>query len=267
MITIPGVGPVKPAYVYGGAAAIGVLVIYVYWRSSQAGSGDEVEDGDAETEVPAGTDVPAEADYAYALGAGGYDYGGATSYPSYISPNYGAQVPSGAPVTNADWAQKAREQLEGEGVDSSKASSAIGTYLARLCLSADQADLARRATAMLGAPPQGTFSIVTCPGNPVPPKPTTPKPTTPSGPKYAGKVSGLRVSKTSKSSISVDWQPAAHSEGYVVTVGGRKLTPRYSSVTVSGLRKNTKYTISVTPIPDRGYKAPAASKITARTRK
>jgi len=276
-IKVPGVGPVKSTYVYaGGGIAVGI-VAYAYWRAGRGGAEEVVEDETGEEVV--GTDLGAESalEYDYALGAGGYDYGpGGTSYPSYTYPTTGNNYTSNLPTTNAEWAQAAREQLAGEGAASDAASSAIGSYLARLCVSTAQADLIRRANAMIGSPPQGTYAIIPCgAGSPTTPKPTTPSPTKPPSGSTLKAPTGVRVLRTFRTEVQVGWTGVKDAAGYAVyrsepgsatSTWQRQTTTVYPSFQFKGLRPNTSYRFKIESI-GRDGKAGASTTVTARTKK
>jgi hypothetical protein len=258
MIKVPGVGPVKPVYVYAGVGVIGGIVIYAYWRRGQAGS--EVTDSTAtDTTDTTDTGTEAEPGYDYSLGAGGYDYGTGTSYPVYQYPSTGSTIVSSTPTTNAEWAQAAKEELENEGVDSGQASGAIGNYLARLCLSSTQADLVRRAAAMVGNPPQGTFNITTCPGTPAGGG-TTSGPTGPFG--------HITVSSVGRTTAVLTWPGVAHADGYTIYKNGaRTQSVKYGKYSVANMHPNTSYTIKIVPIPEKGFSVGPSGSVTFRTKK
>lgn len=258
-VKVPGIGPVKKTYVYAGVGIAGGIVIYAYWRASQQPAAEELgeEAADAGEEISTDLGVP-EYDY---VSEGGIGYGGVAA-PIYQYPNTTGTVTSTLPTTNAEWARAALEQLQNEGVDSNAASSAIGNFIARLCVSAAQADLVRRANAMIGAPPQGTFNVITCPGAPPPGSGGGDTPKGPTGPFPKIGVSAGRTS------VTLDWPHVAHADGYTVyRNGARIVSVKYSKATLSGLRPNTSYSIRIQPIPVSGYTAGPAGSVTVRTKR
>lgn len=276
-IKVPGLGPVKSTYVYaGGGIAVGI-VVYAYWRAGRGGAEEVVEEG---AEEVTGTDLGVEAlpEYDYALGAGGYDYGpGGTSFPSYTYPTTGNNYTSNLPTTNAEWAQAAREQLAGEGAAADAASSAIGNYLARLCVSSAQADLIRRANAMIGSPPQGTYAIIPCGSGTTPttPKPTTPAPSKPPSGSSLKAPTGARVLRTFRTEIQISWTGVQHAAGYAVyrsepgsatSTWQRQTTTVFPSFQFKGLRPNTSYRFKIETI-GRDGKAGGSTIVSARTKK
>lgn len=262
MIKVPGVGPVKPVYVYAGVGVIGGIVIYAYWRRGQAGAEVAATDttGTDTTGTDTGTETAADPGYDYSLGAGGYDYGTGTSYPVYQYPSTGSTIVSSTPTTNAEWAQAAKEELENEGVDSGQASGAIGNYLARLCLSSTQADLVRRAAAMVGNPPQGTFNITTCPGAPPAGGGTGSGPTGPFG--------HITVSSIGRTTAVITWPAVAHADSYTVYKNGARVqSVKYGKYSLANMHPNTSYAIKVVPIPEKGYSVGPSGSVTFRTKK
>jgi hypothetical protein len=148
-------------------------------------------------------------------------------------------------------------------VDSGQASGAIGNYLARLCVSSAQADLIRRAAAMVGNPPQGTFNVTTCPGTGT----GTPPPTGGTGGK-TGAFGHISVKSTGRTVASLDWPAVAHADGYTVYKNGAKVVSvKYSGVNLANMRPNTSYSIRVTPIPVSGYTVGPSGSTTVRTKK
>lgn len=267
-VKIPGVGSVPRSYaVIGGLVVVGIAGVAWVWHLRNRGAEDEAAVDETTVDYTQGGDYVYGDNLAYADYA--YD-GGAYPYPSYTTPSYGVPqtVQNPDPITNPEWTARAIEHLEMVGVESQAASLAVSRYLLKECLTATQADIVRQAIGRLGPPPQGSFSIIVCPSTPPPPQqPSGGSPTT-TAPKVAGKVTGLRAVQVGRTSILVDWQPAAHSEGYGVYVNGvRKYNPRFSSQTVSGLKPGTTYKIGVVPRPDPGYTVPPMTTITVKTKK
>lgn len=270
-IKIPGVGSVPKKYVLiGGVAVVGIAgVFWLRYLRNPEPVADTSTTTDYTGEVGDETVYPAySTDYAPDAS---YD-GGAYPYPTYTTPSYGltSTVQTADPITNSEWTQRSIEHLELLGVESQAGSLAVSRYLLKECVTSTQADLVRQAVAALGPPPQGTYSIIVCPTTPTQQQDDTPPPQTsqPTTRKFAGKVSGLRVKSVGSTSALIDWQPAAHSEGYGVYVNGvRRYEPRWSSQTVSGLRPNTSYQIGVVPRPDAGYSVPDMTTITVKTKK
>jgi fibronectin type III domain protein len=266
-VKVPGLGNVKTTHLVIGGVAVAGIAGFAWIRHLNSAPVEE---------APATADFTEGGDYVYGdpgdAFATDYAYdGGAYPYPSYTTPSYGMNttVQTPDPVTNQEWTARGIEHLEMVGVEAGAASLALSRYLLKECLTATQADIVRQAVGRLGPPPQQSFSIIVCPSTPpVEQPPNEEPPPTTSAPKIAGKVSGLRLASASRTSVLVDWQPAAHSEGYGVYVNGvRRYEPRWSSQTVSGLKPNTSYTIGVVPRPDAGYTVPAMTTITVRTKK
>lgn len=162
-IKVPGIGPVDKKYVYIGAAGIAGYVGYMYWRNRQAATTTDTSSTTDTTSTDTGaSDTGASYDPGYNYSAYADTYGSAPYYNS----------PSGYPIynqpinqvtNNGEWAADAESKLTDNGVDALQASSAIGRFLAGLCLSEAQADIVRQAEGFSGAPPQGSFSVKICP--------------------------------------------------------------------------------------------------------
>ncbi|WP_433478149.1 fibronectin type III domain-containing protein [Spirillospora sp. CA-142024] len=264
-VKIPGVGSVPTKWaVAGGVAVVGIAGV-AYWRYSnnKAAIAEEstptVNDttGESETVYPAyATDYAADDSY----------NGGAYPYPSYTTPSYGVttttQTPD--PVTNSEWTQRSIEQLENIGVEAQAASLAVSRYLLKECVTATQADLVRQAVAALGTPPQGSFSIIVCPSAPSGNNGTGNTPTD----APPDQVKTLKATAVAKTSITLDWPPAARAEGYTVYKNGaRHQTVRYSKYTAQGLRPNTSYTFDVISVGKDDHERGPAARVTVRTKK
>jgi hypothetical protein len=154
-IKVPGVGGVDRKWVLAGGAAVAGIVIYAYWRRSQsageepAGEGDEYVSGDEWTpDAYIGATQP----------------GGAT---------YDPIEQDDVIDTNAEWAQRVVDLLEGVGYERNTAAVTIGKYLAGQPLSATEKLTVQAAIALLGNPPGGALPIYSAPETPTTPPPAT----------------------------------------------------------------------------------------------
>jgi hypothetical protein len=263
-VKLPGVGNVDSKWVWAGGALIVGIVGFAYIRNRSVSA--------SVTEEPAGDESAVTSDYAdysnlygdaYATDYA-YDGGYPSYYPSYYEPAYGQNttVQTADPVTNSEWTQRSIEHLELVGIESGAASLAVSRFLLKECLTAAQADIVRQAIAAVSNPPQGNFSIIVCPTN---------TPTTPGGGSSTatgqGPVKGLKAAGTYTQHVTLDWSPVSGAKGYTVyRNGSRVLTVLYSTATVWGLRKNTKYTFKVVPVRSDG-KAGTGASISVRTKK
>lgn len=267
-VKIPGVGTVPTKYAVAGGLAIAVIAGVAWWRYSVNRAAVEEEAAGTVTDYTGATGdetvYPAySTDYAPDES---YD-GGAYPYPTYTTPSYGltttTQTPD--PITNSEWTQRSIEQLEAIGVDAQAGSLAVSRYLLKECVTATQADLVRQAVAALGPPPQGTFSILVCPGAP-PAQDTGTGNTDSDAP--PDQVHDVRATAVGKTYITLDWPPAARAQGYTVYKNGaRHVTVRYSKYTAQGLKPNTSYSFDVISVgKDDNERGPAA-RVTVRTKK
>lgn len=157
-IKIPGVGPVKTVYVVAGVSVLGGILVYAYWKRSQAPS-------DALTEGTPATSYDTGSGFVEDSLASGYNTVYPSVYPAtsqYGYDLYGNPLPpptgagSGGPyTTNNDWATAAEDALESGGVTLEKSTLAISRVLGGLSVTSDQRDLFMQAVGVLGQPPQG----------------------------------------------------------------------------------------------------------------
>jgi hypothetical protein len=117
-------------------------------------------------------------------------------------------TPSEVPTTNAEWTQKAVEALTGQGWEGTAVQVALGRFLARVSVTAAQADIIRAAIAAAGQPPVGgNYTIV-------PISPTTP--VTPTPVAAPGAVTGFKTVSTTPTTGLVRWNPVSGATGYQV---------------------------------------------------
>lgn len=234
-VKLPGIGPVKKVYVYVGVGAVGVLAAYLMWRRQEA-EGDE---------------LPADADLGEGLttpGAGSDVYQGANAGGAPTAdPDIQAM-----PTSNVEWTQQVLDYFS--WLEPGFVSSTIGKFLARVPLSADEADFIRQAWAARGKPPEGppNFTLTTDGNNPG-------STTTPSVP------AGLKVGTVTASSIALDWTDSADALSYEVYRNGSKVgSPTASAYTDSGLASGTSYSYTVKAINGSNVSA-ASGAVTGKT--
>jgi len=163
-VNVPAVGKVDRKWVFAGLAAVSGIVVYAYWRRSQApeeelpGEGDQYATGD---------------DYTPDAYIGATQPGGETYDPNATETN--------VPTTNQEWSQRAIDALESVGYTRDKAATTIGKYLAGQPLDLAEKLIIQVAIAMMGNPPAGALPIISAPSTPVTPAPT-PTPGTPAKP-------------------------------------------------------------------------------------
>lgn len=155
-VNVPAVGKVDRKWVLAGLAAVSGIVVYAYWRRSQApveapGEGDEFVTGD---------------DWSPDAYIGATAPGGANFDPG--------DVEDQTPTTNAEWSQRVVDLLEGVGYDRNKAAATVGKYLSGQPLDGTEKLIIQTAIALLGNPPAGALPIIPAVGTP----PTTTPPST-----------------------------------------------------------------------------------------
>lgn len=257
MIKIPGIGPVKPMYLYAGIGiTVGILAV-AYWRRSQATPAEDAGTAAAADELV--TDP-----YAQGSDAAGYNtvYPPQGGYAPYGYDMYGNPIPppvspgsGGAYTTNRDWAAAATEILVDGGTTSATASTAISAVLGGLSVTSAQRGMFLRAVGVLGEPPQGYPKPIHLTDTPAQPKPPAARPPG----KTLKAPTGLRASSTGQTSVTLDWNAVSGAAGYAVygvhdpsgggtPAGKRLMTVTYSGTTVRGLRKRTRYRFDIHPV-------------------
>lgn len=236
-INIPGIGPVKDIYVYGGvAASLGVLA-YAYWRKA----------------------TTPEADY---VGASEDDYG-ATDYDSPLGDSGSNSTGSYTTLdpeaidTNAKWTVAAVEQLSDWGWDASAVAIALGKYLARLGLSETQIEIVNSAVSAIGPPPVGgPYPIKST----LPDTPSTGDDPPPATNEKLPKPSGFWVGQTWNNALILRWNavPGA-TGGYVINEVSANASPTNMRLPagatehmVKGLMRLGSYHFTIAAIDSQG---------------
>ena len=257
-MNIPGIGSVEKKYVYVGAASIAGFVGYMYIRNRNSATDDTVSD--TVTDDPAldstAFDPSLSGDYGYS-----YDMSG--SAPIYQSPiNQTIPVTSEQQITtDAAWDSEAISRAGDIGSEGGAVSSALGRFLAGLCVTEVQADLVRAVEGMLGRPPQSpTLDIHICPGTPTPPTGTAvPTP------------SGFHVSSTDKNGVTLSWTPVPNCNRYLIHIGGgpqkynHSITDTAPPYRFGALSKNSTYTFNIRASIG-GVDSPASANVSGKTK-
>lgn len=262
---IPGVGNVEKKYVYIGGGAVVVIAGYMYWRNKQSSTAatdaavsDTVTDPNADAAGLGADTYDPSGTYGY-----GYDYSsGATGYQSPV--NQTIPVTSEQQITtDAAWDSAAVAQAGDIGVDPTALSSALGRFLAGLCVDAAQADLVRQAEGLLGRPPQSaTLEIHICP-------PSGSGGSTSPGAGLAA-PGGLHVTSSTTTHVSLAWTAVPGATGYrlyrsdVSTNVGSTSGP---AGTVGGLSHNKTYKFHVRAIGSDGKYGAASATVSGKTKK
>jgi hypothetical protein len=229
-VNVPGVGNVDRKWVIAGLGGVAAVVVYAYWRRSQAveeeplGEGETYAGDEWSPDAYIGADTP----------------GGQTYTP---------EIQDDTVNTNAEWAQRVVDLLEGVGYDRNVAAATIGKYLAGQPLTTTEKILVQAAIGLLGNPPGGAIPIFSLPTPTPTPTPTTTKLSRPTLRIGAGLRSNtiyqLACNKV-PGAIYYEWQrssgPGAPTS--VRTIGPARKTP--------SLKRGSRYTYRVRAIAPPG---------------
>jgi hypothetical protein len=217
----------------GGAAAIAV---YVWW-TRRNGTPETTADPTDTTDTTG-------------------DVGGGGTSPQ-SDPTVGNQtVGAGSRKydNNEEWLSDATDFLSGRGVPSGSAYNALNKALGGQQLTAQEQAWVSQVIGALGAPPEG-----------MPPLNSSPPAST--GSVALKAPANLKVTKTTTTSITLDWAETPGAKGYKLLVNGKQngSSVLYSGGTVRYLTKNTHYTIGVQAIGGGDKLGPIAT-ISAQTK-
>jgi len=239
-VKVPGLGKAKKLYVYGGLGLAGTYVAWRWYQASRATDDGPVSDyevagvGDGVGVVTGGTD------------------GTAGSGNSNVETD-GTRTDS--IDTNAEWTNKAVEQLANAGYDPATVYAALGEFLARRSLDSSEASIARAALAATGQPPVGgPFSVI---------ESAAPGSTTLRAP------SGLKATPTA-TSATVSWSAVEGASHYMLYRSdlGSAVPQRVSgtSVTIPNLKNATTYRVQVSAVSTLGKESAKSSQVTFATK-
>ena len=267
MIKVPGIGPTKKVYVIAGVGIVGGVLVYAYWKRSQAPSVDATEPTPDATATGTAT-----SGYVEDSTAAGYN----TVYPSAYSggySQYGYDIygnPLPAPVTsgsggvyttNNDWATAAETALENAGVTIATSTTAISRVLGGLSVTAAQRDLFLQAVGVLGQPPQGyptPIKLVDTPANPSPSTGTLKAPT------------GLHATLVHPTYVELAWGTVTGADYYRVyrsDVSANVGSSKDGKAHIGGLKHNTTYHFHVRAVDAHGHLGASSASIAVRTKK
>lgn len=236
----------KPALYASLAAAAGIVGYAYYKRRSGGGASASTGPVGADPNIDPATGIP----YADEFGSGQGGYSGIGIYDpstgSTFGTGYGGQTVTQV-STNAAWAQAAEAYLsQVAGYNPNTVAIALGRGLTGQYLNPDQLNIWNAATGFEGYPPQ-----------PIPPLVTTPPPGQGGGGgggTGAGPVTGLHNVHVFRTSVTVGWHPVSGAKGYVVDISGQPhgTYTMHTSINIGGLKPNTSYTVTVTPLKSDG---------------
>lgn len=244
-ITVPGgVGPVKREYVMvGGAVAAGAA--FMLWHRRGAAAAAVPDPSAAAGDMAAGVD-------AYANPA-----------PATVGGNTTIDPETMPPTSNAAWAERAVGKLSEVGWDAQLVTAALGRYLNRQPLAnVAEREIVQSATAMVGPPPVGEFSIITEAPAPV-------GGTTPAAPAAAITTApaGLKASSVGRTSVHLSYHSVGGATSYQITqTPGSAISTTSISHNIGGLKPKTRYSFTVAAVGPGGP-GPASGPVTITTKK
>lgn len=234
-VQVPAVGRVKKQYVIVGAAVVAGIVGYAYWRSANSAPAD----------IPAYTeaDVATEGITDTAGGAAG----GSANSGGLVVDN------STTPDSDAEWSRQATELLGGS-FDTGALAVALGKYITRQPLNAAEQNMVRAAIGALGYPPGGHYPI---------------EADMSSDPSTFGEPTGVKVTGSTASSVSLSWNKVAGAPGYRIYRADLGNEPIGDSADTKfearGLQPNKAYTFLVAARTATGGPGPKSAPVTGKT--
>lgn len=232
-VHIPGIGDVDQRYVVGGAALVAGIVGYAWWKNGTAAPADVPAYNGGDVSGDLVTDIP----------------GGAAGAPA--NSGGAAHDSSTTPDTDAEWAQMAADALE-SSYELKAISTALGRYLTGQTLTAQQETIVRAAIAYMGYPPGGHYPIKTGGG---------------STPSALEQPTGVYVSSTGQTWVTIHWDAVTGADDYRVYCGGSFAEMGGTDLVskVEGLQPGQTYTLSVSAVDASGRESPRSAPVTAHT--
>ena len=273
-VNLPLIGQTRRGVAVGGIFAIGTVGAYLIYRhlktksstttASQYGYGSGAYAYGYGSQYGYGTQQYGYGAYTYD-GSSGYGYGsgggGVVGGGGTVSDGgtglygYGTQTVPSAATTNTQWAANAVSALAQQGYNTMAVTAALSLYLTGGSLSPDQVSIVQAALALEGDPPQsgaggyppqirqgggggggGQGGGGGRGGN-------------------AGPISNLQASNVTKTSFTVNWNPASNATGYkwdVKQMNGVDVKSGSGSSTnakISGLHPGWTYNFGVQGLP------------------
>lgn len=168
---IPGIGEVKPVYVYAGAGAVAAAVVYGFYKKRQtaAQNASTAAAAIADTSNQGNGSIDPVTGVAYSDEGGVYGYGGidpSTGIPyNYENSAFAQYEEYGSQQqysTNESWAEAAVEYAQSDlGATQALAQQTVSDYLAQnpQGLPANEYTLMSELLALIGPPPTGSFVL------------------------------------------------------------------------------------------------------------
>jgi hypothetical protein len=260
-INVPGVGPTKRAYVVAGVGVLGGVLVYAYWRRSQATATAATVPAVVDSTGTDGLTQDSTGDFNPGTGGGAFAPYGYDLFGNPLPPPTGAG--SGGPyTTNSDWATAAETALQDGGTTLASAALAVSRVLGGLSVSSAQRDLFLQAVGILGQPPQGY---------PTPIKLTddgSGSGTPPGGPLKA--PTGLHVTSTTKTTVGLAWTPvpgAAHYRVYDSLSSTNVGDSADTAIRIGGLPANHTVHFYVRALDPHNTLGAKSGSVSAKTKK
>lgn len=240
-VKLPGIGDVETKYVWSGAAVVGVIVAYAYYKRSHAAA--TASTAATTTPDPNSIDPATGITYGEEAAAAAAGSSGSAGYnnPNPAASGYNSVSGVSTISTNLDWSNAVTTALETLGYDSGFIGSTLGKYLAGQPLTADEAALIRTAWAYVGKPPSGSTGI-NLGGTTTPPAGTT---TPPAAVKRLATTYLTRGPAAKTGGVLLSWTPVSGAKEYHLHKNGA-LIGNYTTGHAQ-VNKHGVYTVSAIP--------------------
>lgn len=237
-VKVPGIGKMKKKYIFIPAGLAVAYVAFQWYRAGQEEDPEPGADGFYNTDL---------SEMGLSTGGGRSNVGGNTPDPNTDGTR------EDVIDTNAEWTNKAAELLGQAGYDAMVVYAALGEFLARRALDKNEATIARAAIAAAGMPPVGRpWSVIE---------------EASSGTGTLPAPSGLKVTATTHTSITLDWSSVAGAGSYQIFRNGASAgTASGSAFNATGLAANTTYKFSVAAIGTTGKSGPKSGEVSGKTK-
>lgn len=244
-VDVPGVGGVdkRVLLAVGGAGAA-----FLGWKWYQA-RGAAAYDPDTEPVDPGMEDPGVLPSVAGAVRPDN-DYG-LDDVSTNTTDSYGFKG-----TTNSQWTQYASQQLS-QGSDAwpfATIATALGKFIANKALTTQEQEIVQAAIGLAGYPPEGSHVVI--PGGDT---------------KVTVAPTGLKVTGTTTTTVSLSWNRVAGADSYRVYRSGASTNVGATdggntTITISGLQPNTDYSFQVAADSFGDVPGPKSSSVKARTK-
>lgn len=277
-VNVPFIGNQRKEYLLVGGAAVAGYVLYRYWKARSAGTSTASTTAAATPAVGTLLGYDAGGNPVYQGASGPVDANGnpdtvvsttTAGTGAYSNPagDSGSTSSSGssagsAPQTDEQWTAAVESDLSNIGYDPQTVATALALYLSSQALTSAQVTIIRTAWAYEGRPPQHPSLNIVQGGTG-----TSPTPTNVNNP-----PAGLRVDKTSPTTVSLYWTPTPGATGYQVQYMAASGDPAgwhtttapagQAGITIGELTPGGKVNIKVLAQPAASNATPATISVT-----